>query len=288
MMFRYVLLLLACWGASLAALAQDAPKTCPYDSAHFSWRKPVPRNLLRELQPDRPGVTESPFTVDAGHAQVEVDAFRLSNSGRDEEQRTRDWHLAYAMLKFGLSRRTDIQAELPLYSNTKQRPADAEQWQERHAGFGDIALRVKHNFIGDDQQGHFAMSVIGYVRLPTGGAVGKGAAEYGVVLPVDVELGENFNLEAQLESDLSYDREQGQRYARLQPSMALEWDVTKRLGLLTEGFMRWNSLSHSWQSGANIAPFFKITRNFELDAGTQLALDRRSEHEYFVGFTLRR
>jgi hypothetical protein len=270
------------------AHAQDKPKVCPYDSAHFSWHKPVPRNLLRELQPDRPGVTESPFTVDAGHAQVEMDAFRLSNSGREEEQRTRDWHLAYAMLKFGLSRRTDIQAELPLYSNAKQRPVGTEQWQERHAGFGDIALRVKHNFIGDDQQGHFAMSVIGYMRLPSGGTVGSGGVEYGLILPVDVELGENFNLEAQLESDLDYDREQARHYAKLQPSMALEWDVTKRLGLLTEGFMRWNSLANNWQSGMTMAPFFKITKNFEVDAGTQLALDRRSEHEYFVGFTLRR
>lgn len=282
------LLLLFVFGWQLSAQAQDQPKTCPYDSAHFSWRKPVPRNLLRELQPDRPGVTESPFTVDAGHVQVEVDAFRLSNNGRGEEQRTRDWHLGYTMLKFGMSRRTDIQAELPLYSNTKQRPATDDKWQERHAGFGDIALRVKHNFIGDDQQGHFAMSVIGYVRLPTGGVVGEGAAEYGLILPVDIELGDNFNLEAQFESDLNYDREQARRYARLQPSMALEWDVTKRLGLLTEGFMRWNSLSHNWQSGMNLAPFFKITRNLEVDAGTQLALDRRSEHEYFVGFTLRR
>ncbi|MDO7873500.1 transporter [Hymenobacter sp. ASUV-10] len=270
------------------ARAQDQPKICPYDSAHFSWRKPVPRNLLRELQPDRPGVTESPFTVDAGHAQVEVDAFRLSNSGRGEEQRTRDWHLGYTMLKFGLSRRTDIQMELPLYDNNKQRPASTEHWQERHAGFGDIALRVKHNFIGDDQQGHFAMSVIGYVRLPTGGAVGEGGAEYGLILPVDIELGENFNLEAQLESDLNYDREQTRHYANLQPSMALEWDFAKHMGLLTEGFMRWNSLERSWQSGMTVAPFVKITKNFEVDAGTQLALDRRSEHEYFVGFTLRR
>ncbi|RZK54483.1 MAG: hypothetical protein EOO59_11400, partial [Hymenobacter sp.] len=32
---------------------------CPYDSAHFSWRKPVPHNRLRPLRPDRPGTTET-------------------------------------------------------------------------------------------------------------------------------------------------------------------------------------------------------------------------------------
>jgi hypothetical protein len=285
----FYLLLLLSFTKPLVGCGQDAPKkSCPYDSAHFNWRKPVPRNRLRDLQPDRPGVTESPFTVDAGHVQLEMDAFRLRNSGSGQDLRTRDWHLAYSMIKLGLSRRTDVQLEMPLYSNTKQRAATDHQWQSRQSGFGDVTVRVKHNFIGDDQKGIFAMSVIGYARLPSGGALGSGAVEYGLVLPVDIELADHVNLEVQLETELSYDREQARRYASLQPSMALEYDFTKRVGLLTEGFMKWNSLESSWQTGMNIAPFFKITSNFEVDMGTQLALDKIADHEYFVGFTLRR
>ncbi|UOQ98319.1 transporter [Hymenobacter sp. 5317J-9] len=270
------------------ARAQAEHKPTPYDSAHFSWRKPVPRNRLRELQPDRPGITESPFTVDAGHAQVEMDLLRLRNSGTGDEQRERELHVAYTMLKLGLSRRTDLQLEVPLYAIAKQRTTEASDWEERHAGFGDLTLRVKHNFIGDDQQGKFAMAVIGYARLPSGGAVGEGAPEYGVVLPVDIELSDKANLEAQLETDLNYDRDQDQRYLRFVPSTALEYDFTEKLGLVTEAVAMWNTEQRRWQASANIAPIFKLTPNLQLDLGTHLALSRLSDHEYFVGFTFRR
>ncbi|MBF9143222.1 transporter [Hymenobacter properus] len=268
--------------------AQAPAKTSPYDSAHFSWRKPVPRNRLRELQPDRPGVTESPFTVDAGHFQLEMDALRLINSGSGNDDKNRELHLAYSMLKLGLSRRTDVQLEVPLYSVAKQRTSDADDWQERHSGFGDLTLRLKHNFIGDDQLGKFAMSVIGYVRLPTGGNVGDGATEYGVVLPIDVELSDKANLEAQLETDLNYDRETEQRYVRLVPSVALEYDFTEKVGLVTEAVAMWNTEQRRWQPSANIAPIFKLTPNLQLDLGTHLALSRLTDHEYFVGLTFRR
>lgn len=268
--------------------AQSPTKPSPYDSAHFSWRKPVPRNRLRELQPDRPGVTESPFTVDAGHFQLEMDALRLVNGGAGNDDRRRELHLAYSMLKLGLSRRTDVQLEVPLYSVARQRPADAPDWQERHAGFGDVTVRVKHNFLGDDQDGSLAMSVIGYVRLPSGGAAGDGAAEYGAVLPIDIELSDKANLEAQLETDLNYDREQGQRYVRFIPSTALEYDFTEKVGLVTEAVAMWNTEQRRWLASTNIAPIFKLTPNLQLDLGTHIALNRLTDHEYFVGLTFRR
>ncbi|MDO7847788.1 transporter [Hymenobacter sp. M29] len=268
--------------------AQAPPRSSPYDSAHFSWRKPVPRNRLRELQPDRPGVTESPFTVDAGHFQLEMDALRLINSGSGNDDKNRELHLAYSMLKLGLSRRTDLQLEVPLYSVAKQRPTDADDWQERNAGFGDVTVRVKHNFVGDDQQGTFAMSVIGYVRLPSGGAVGDGGMEYGVVLPLDVELSDKANLEAQLGAELNYDRETGSRYVRFMPSTALEYDFTEKFGLVTEAVALWNTEQRRWLASTNIAPIFKLTPNLQLDLGTHLALNRLTDREYLVGVTFRR
>jgi hypothetical protein len=269
--------------------AQETPKkSTPYDSAHFSWRKPVPRDRLRELQPDRPGVTESPFTVDAGHAQLEMDLLRLVNSGSGNTDREREWKYAYTMLKFGISRRTDLQLEVPLYKVAKQRPAEASDWQERHAGFGDLTLRVKHNFVGDDQQGHFAMAVIGYARLPTGGQTGEGGMEYGLVLPADFELSDKANLEVQLETDLNYDREEARRFVRLMPSVAVEYDFTEKTGVIAETVAQWNTQQRRWQASLNVAPIFKVTKNLQLDAGTHLALNRLSDHEYFVGFTVRR
>ncbi|RZK12256.1 MAG: transporter, partial [Hymenobacter sp.] len=209
-------LLLVAVGLAMSSLAVHAQTSddnhpqfpCPYDSAHFSWRKPVPRNRLRPLRPDRPGTTESPFTVDAGHFQLEADGVRLINqpaSGDDPQQRA--WYAADVLLKLGLGRKTDIQVELPLYSAQQQRSADTGDW-ESHRGFGDVAVRLKHNFLGDDQQGPLAASVVAFVRVPTRtGAVSEARLEYGLILPVNVEVGDTYNLDAQFETDLEYDPE---------------------------------------------------------------------------------
>jgi hypothetical protein len=276
--------------ASAQSSDDNHPKfPSPYDSAHFSWRKPVPHNRLRPLRPDRPGTTESPFTVDAGHFQVETDLGRLINEpGSADDPQRRTWRGAYALVKLGLSRKTDLQVELPFYAAQKQRPTDASDWDQSQRGFGDMAVRIKHNFVGDDQKGPFAASVIGFVRLPTGTqGVSNTRPEYGIVLPVDVEIGDTYNLEAQLETDLEYNPESAQRYVRLMPSVAIDRQFGEKLGLLVEGAFPWNTEQHRWHAQLNVAPTFNVTDNFQLDAGTHIALNMRTQREYFVGLTVR-
>jgi hypothetical protein len=192
------------------------------------------------------------------------------------------------MLKFGLSRRTDVQVEFPLYTVAKARAAGSSEWQTRNAAFGDLTLRLKHNFLGHEQDGRFALAAIGLVRLPSGGRVGQGGREYGLVVTSDIEVSDKANLEFQLATDVNYDRETAGRYLQLIPSVALEYDFTKKLGLITEGVTQWNTLERRWEASFNIAPLLKLTPNVQLDAGTHIALNRLSDKEYFVGITVRR
>lgn len=286
-MFRlYSFVLLLAGLAPLRLAAQDGPKSCPYDSAHFDLFHPVPRTQLRPLRPDRPGVTESPFTIDAGHFQLETDALRLIN-GRDADQRNREWKAAYTTLKLGLSRRTDVQLEVPLYKVAKERPAGEHTW-ERHRGFGDVAVRVKHNFLGDDQDGPIAMAVVAYTRLPTGGQAGSGGVEGGLILPVNIELPDQFNLDLQVESDLEYDRETGQHYVQVMPSIALDHEFSNVFSFLVEGVSRWDALHSGWRSSVNLAPIFTVSENLQFDLGAHFALNKEADREFFVGFTFRR
>src|SRR5512140_1526866 len=55
------------------AAAVDADKPPP-DKSGYNLFHPTPHDLMRELTPDRPDKTESPYTVDAGHLQLEMDA----------------------------------------------------------------------------------------------------------------------------------------------------------------------------------------------------------------------
>ncbi|WP_165822107.1 transporter [Hymenobacter edaphi] len=286
-MARVLLLLLALLGA-VAARAQspDRPKTCPYDSAHFDLFHPVPRNQLRELRPDRPGVTESPFTVDAGHFQLEVDGFRLINR-REDNQREREWHAAYLMPKLGLSRRTDLQLEIPVFATQKQRQSDDPNW-ERQRGFGDVAVRLKHNFLGDDEECPVALAAVGWVRLPTGGLAGAGGAEYGLIVPVDVNLGHHWDAEGQVETKLCYDRETRGHYLGVVPSVALEHDFNDLFSFMVEGVARWDAQHSGWRNSVNVAPMFNLNDNLQVDFGAHFALNRETDREFFVGFTFRR
>lgn len=277
---------LAAASLPLAVQAQDTPQPNPYDSARFHLFRPVPRNRLRELRPDRPGVTESPFTVDAGHLQIETDGIRLINS-REDDERTRTWKAAYSVIKMGLSRRTDVQVEVPLYKVEKQRTTDNPTW-DRRAGFGDVAVRVKHNFLGDDQEGPLAVAVVAYTRLPTGGQAGSGAAEAGLIVPVNLELPHRWNLDVQVESDLNYDRDQGKHYLRMMPSVAIDHEFTDTFGFLVEGVTQWDAEHRGWRSSLNLAPIFTLTDNLQVDLGTHLALNRETDREFFFGFTFRR
>ena len=45
----------------------------PLDKSGYNLFNPVPENMMRELSPDRPDQTESAYTVDAGHYQLEMD-----------------------------------------------------------------------------------------------------------------------------------------------------------------------------------------------------------------------
>src|SRR5262245_40365351 len=67
------------FSASDVAIALDA------DKRRYWLLNPTPDRLLRELSTDRPDMTESPFTVDAGRIQIETNFYGHSRSNADHE-----------------------------------------------------------------------------------------------------------------------------------------------------------------------------------------------------------
>src|SRR5262245_10368352 len=62
-------------GAASIATAQD--------KSRYTLFNPTPDHLLRDLATDRPDTTETPFTIDAGHVQIESTLFGFARSARD-------------------------------------------------------------------------------------------------------------------------------------------------------------------------------------------------------------
>src|SRR5205809_175428 len=79
-------------GAQVPGAAQPA-----VDKRAFNLFHPTPAKYLREMTRDGPGATDSPYTVDAGHFQVEMDLVSYthdSDSSSGVARRFEAWEIA--------------------------------------------------------------------------------------------------------------------------------------------------------------------------------------------------
>src|SRR5664279_2879826 len=104
-------LILAAFSCLLAAAgtaaAEDADKPLP-DKSGYNLFHPTPSGLMRELTPDRPDKAESPYTVDAGHFQLEMDIVTYTLN-RSHDTRTETWNVTPVNIKLGLLNNVDLQ-----------------------------------------------------------------------------------------------------------------------------------------------------------------------------------
>src|SRR4051812_12503663 len=85
------------------AIAAEAP-----DKSGYSLFRPVPDSLMRDMETDRPDKTESAYTVDAGHFQVEMDLLAYTYD-RSSHETLKALSVAATNLKVGLLNNVDLQ-----------------------------------------------------------------------------------------------------------------------------------------------------------------------------------
>lgn len=255
------------------------------DKSHYTLFNPTPRRYLRPLVPDRPGLTESPYSVDAGHFQYEADVARLLTQRQDGQQQ-RTWYVNHALLKLGLTDRTDFQAQVNSYT-TQRTTADGPAAPTVARGFGDLTLRLKHTLVGDDDS-RAAVGLIGFALLPTGGAVGEGGAEYGAVLPAVVQLTKTWSAGGQVEFTWAYDRDAQQHYGELMPTLTTDYQFSKLVQAFVEVVAIRDWRQHAWLGTLNFGPQVDLSDNVQLDFGAHLPLSHGLGHEYFLGLSFRR
>ena len=110
---------------------------------NYSLFHPVPNAQMREMETDRPDVTESPYTVDAGHFQYETDFVRLVKE-KSETQNSNTILINQANLKIGITRSTAIQIGFQTYGRQKETDIVSGSTETTH-GFGDVTFRIKQN-----------------------------------------------------------------------------------------------------------------------------------------------
>ncbi len=276
-------------GLSTASLLQAAD-ALP-DKSGYWLLNPTPRELMRELSTDRPDKTESPYTVDAGHVQIETDLFSYTHdhdtdAGADTV--TKAWSAAAINFKVGLCNRADLQVVVESYQRVRTTDRIAST-RLRQSGFGDVAVRSKFNLWGNDG-GDTALALMPFVKFPTNqDDLGNNAVEGGLIVPFGMALPGGWGMGVMTEVDFNEDGNGSGHHAEFINSITFSHAIVGELSGYVEFFSAVSTEDGSdWEGTVDLGCTYGLTPDIQLDAGINLGVtDVAPDWQPFVGLTVR-
>lgn len=278
-------------GGPEAVAGPAAPAGSP-DKSGYHLFHPVPREFLRDMSTDRPDKTESAYTVDAGHFQLEMDFFNYTHERYDADTgadtRTDTWNVAPFNLKAGLLNNVDLQVIFDSYlqEQTEDRTAGTT---ERTSGIGDTTVRVKVNLWGNDGD-RTALAVMPFVKAPTNSAgLGNNSVEGGLIVPLAVELGGGWNMGVMTEVDVVRDESGSGHRPEFINSITFSRNIAGKLGGYVEFFSSVNGeRGFGWEGTADVGLTYALTADMQLDGGCNFGVTRAADDvNPFLGLSVR-
>ncbi len=248
---------------------------------------------LRPLSPDRPNLTESPHTVDAGCFQLEMD-FLLA----EREDRDVTFFFVPMNLKIGVASFLDLEIVLrPLVARPSATSVGAGSGGVRELGYADPVFRAKIALLGNDR-GPFALGLLPFVQVPIeGSSVEPGpsgeidrAWEGGVALPMAAEeLPWELSLGAMVAADAVQDDDRAGHHLGLLATITVERPVVGSLSAGLEVAVR-ARFDDDFQIPVTLdaALLYAVHDDLVLDAGAFVGVTRDApEVVAFAGITSR-
>lgn len=259
------------------------------DKSVYTLFHPTPRDQMREMSTDRPDITESPHTVDAGHFQLEMSFADFSyDRNSPDSLTTRGVAVAPMLVKAGLLNSVDLQLGLDPYTwirTTDRVVGESETAQ----GFGDIVLRLKVNLWGNDE-GETAFAIMPFVAFPTASSgLGAGEVEGGIIAPFGAELPHGFNLGLMAEFDFLRAEEGGGYDVEFVHTATIGHPIVGDL----DGFIEYAGFAsmsggHPYRASFDAGLTFAATPDVQLDGGIRVGLTQASEDfGVFAGISVR-
>lgn len=264
---------------SIRVEAQDSTRS----SYHLF--KPMPKSLEREeMETDRPNVTETPHTVDAGHFQYETDMFRHQREITDQSKQRR-WLFNQANLKLGLLKNTALQVIVQSYN--KESVTDlATNQKQTGSGFGDLIIRIKQCLYGN-YNGNFSIALLPYIKIPTNRYSDNQKYEEGLLVPMLIKLPHDWKIGLQVEGSYLRDDGQPSRHMEALQSVVVSHVLFKKLEVFGESFYTYNFKEHKINNFLDAALEYEVTPDVKIDAGLNYGLQKTAQKEYFVGLAFR-
>ena len=268
--------------APLVCLGAEAPDKSGYNLFH-----PTPESLMREMETDRPDKTESAYTVDAGHFQIEMDLLSYTRD-RSKHEKAETFAIASTNFKVGVLNRVDLQIIVESFNILEMTDRDTGA-HSRVSGFGDLTLRSKINLWGNDG-GPTALSVMPFVKLPTAKSeLGNGAVEGGVIFPFAMDLPFEWGLGAQMEVDRFRDSTGSSYHHEFANTVTVSHDIVGKLAGYVELFNSVSNEPHSaWIATFDFGFTYAVSPDVRLDAGMNIGLtDAADDINPFIGLSMR-
>ncbi|MDV7695778.1 transporter [Chryseobacterium soli] len=268
---------LCCLLFPFKGLAQKAPKNS------YSLFNPIPRSQMREMETDRPDVTESPYTVDAGHFQLETDLVRtIKEIGESSETHT--VLINQMNLKIGIANSTAIQIGFQTYGRQSEKEYDSGS-KTISDGHGDLTFRIKQNLIGNDD-GNFALALLPYVKFPTS-KYEDSRFEGGLIVPMQYKLPGEWNLGLQVELDRLKDQDEQAMHTEFLQTLTISHSIIKGIEGIAETYYTYDFKAHQFSNYLNAAIQVDVARDFKLDAGLNFGIQHTAAKHYFIGASYR-
>jgi hypothetical protein len=273
---------------SAAGAASAAEPAAAGRGAGHSLADPTPREQMRELASDRPTVTQTPYTVDAGHYQVEIEALSW---GRDQVgRRTTTTTSAAATVKAGLTDAIDVEAIIAPFINRRAHDGSIGL-DDSVTGVGDFTARLKWNLWGDNG-GQTACALMPFITLPTHSKKLDPDREVtgGLVAPLAADLGDGWRLGLMLELDAVRNAQNDGFVAQWVQSLMVAHAIVGDL----RGFAEMVNITNAerqtpGQTYLGAGATFAFTPDVQFDAGANLGLTSASEDvRLFIGIDVRR
>src|SRR5688572_6289959 len=260
------------------------------DKDQYHLFNPTPPDLMREMSTDRPDKTESPYTVDAGHFQLEMDVLSYSydrDNGLPGDTRVESLSIAPVNLKVGLCNRADLQVVIDTYTSVRTHVRATRQ-VERQRGFGDITMRLKANMWGNDE-GRTALALMPFVKLPTNqDDLGNNSVEGGLIAPFAMDLGAGWGMGVMTEVDVVRG-DRGGHNPEFINTITVGHNIVGDLDGYVEFFSAVSTEDDSeWVGTFDMGLTYGLTEDIQLDAGVNIGVTRSADDwNPFLGLSWR-
>lgn len=261
------------------------------DKSQYHLFNPTPKHLLRGLNTDRPDKTESPYTVDAGHIQIESDIaiFNFDSQRRNGQRtETKDVSWAFHNIKLGITNSSDIQFIFESYKWSEFKDLNTGEVEENN-GFGDLIIRYKVNLWGNDS-GKSSFGLMPFIKLPTNSEkLGNDNVEYGIMFPYAYQLGHGWGLGAMTQIAMVRNNDDDGYAAQWLNTLTFSKSLTKKLSAFTEVASSMTFQDNAdWPTTFDFGFLYLVNPNLQLDTGAFIGINESAQNfSPFIGVTYR-